>query len=377
MRKSKARNGQVVTYCGYSQMAATVNIANGGSVRVVSQGHESVTRSRMAERLAALKGYEFAGEYNRTTVYDTLYFVPADTLLLDDARQLGIRSGDQLFGGCVAEPFMACKTITHPLIDEKAVAPPGWTTNFATAVKGVALNGYSVFSVADARRAATELLKTDRVRLKPALGIGGAGQTVIEHIDELDAPLAEIPGDILARYGVVLEQDLEWVTTYSVGSAHIAGQNIAYHGQQTLTENHQGKKVYGGSSLQVVRGTLHALRQLELPVDIEHAIEQAIAFDAAADSHLPGFFASRRNYDVVQGIDRDGRPRAGVLEQSWRIGGASPAEIARSKRLRRSRIYAPLMPPPMSNTALRSPHPRPTFTFTASTHGSAPSPNTA
>ena len=38
--------------------------------------------------------------------------------------------------------------------------------------------------------------------------------------------------------------------------------------------------------------------------------------------------ASRRNYDVGQGIGADGRARAGVFEPSWRIGGASSAELA-------------------------------------------------
>jgi hypothetical protein len=37
---------------------------------------------------------------------------------------------------------------------------------------------------------------------------------------------------------------------------------------------------------------------------------------------------SRRNYDVAQGLDAAGRRRSGVLEQSWRVGGASGAEIA-------------------------------------------------
>ena len=41
-----------------------------------------------------------------------------------------------------------------------------------------------------------------------------------------------------------------------------------------------------------------------------------------------GFFASRRNYDIARGVDARGRACSGVLEQSWRIGGASSAEIA-------------------------------------------------
>jgi hypothetical protein len=39
-------------------------------------------------------------------------------------------------------------------------------------------------------------------------------------------------------------------------------------------------------------------------------------------------FASRCNYDVAEGRDAAGRTVAGVLEQSWRIGGASGAEVA-------------------------------------------------
>jgi hypothetical protein len=51
-------------------------------------------------------------------------------------------------------------------------------------------------------------------------------------------------------------------------------------------------------------------------------------YDAAAHACFPGFFASRRNYDVVEGRDAQGHPRTGVLEQSWRAGGASGAEVA-------------------------------------------------
>ena len=38
--------------------------------------------------------------------------------------------------------------------------------------------------------------------------------------------------------------------------------------------------------------------------------------------------ASRRNYDVAQGLDGKDRKRSGVLEASWRSGGASTAELA-------------------------------------------------
>src|SRR5690606_2311745 len=57
-------------------------------------------------------------------------------------------------------------------------------------------------------------------------------------------------------------------------------------------------------------------------------VKVAAEFDAAADAGYPEFFASRRNYDVAAGLDAHQARHLGVLEQSWRIGGASRAEVA-------------------------------------------------
>jgi hypothetical protein len=68
-------------------------------------------------------------------------------------------------------------------------------------------------------------------------------------------------------------------------------------------------------------------------------------------------FASRRNYDVIQGLDAAGRRRSGVLEQSWRVGGASGAEVAaleafradpalRTVRTSTVEVYGEGVPPP-------------------------------
>jgi hypothetical protein len=70
------------------------------------------------------------------------------------------------------------------------------------------------------------------------------------------------------------------------------------------------------------------LLALQLPDEVRLAIEQAQIFDRAADEAYPDFYASRRNYDIAQGLDSHGKPRSGVLEHSWRMGGASSAEIA-------------------------------------------------
>ncbi|TFW09258.1 DUF3182 family protein, partial [Oxalobacteraceae bacterium OM1] len=42
----------------------------------------------------------------------------------------------------------------------------------------------------------------------------------------------------------------------------------------------------------------------------------------------------RANYDVARGVDDVGRWHSGVLEQSWRLGGASAAELAAAEAFR-------------------------------------------
>lgn len=92
--------------------------------------------------------------------------------------------------------------------------------------------------------------------------------------------------------------------------------------------------MYGGSRLFVVRGGGEALRDLEVPPRVRRAIAQALVYDSAATRHY-GVIASRRNYDVAVGVDDQGRELSGVLEQSWRMGGASGAELAAFLELRR------------------------------------------
>ncbi len=292
-------------------------------------GHENVTRTAIAKKLAALKGYDYAGKYDPASGYDgPLYFVPDDTLTVERGREIGIRSEEDLFGGVVPYPFVATKTITHPLVDGQAFAPEGWSQDVARRIQDVALAGYTAFTVADARRAGTRMLEQGAVRIKPARGIGGSGQSTVASTAELDSVLDPMEPEELSRFGVVIEENLEDVTTYSVGHVHVSGRYVTYCGTQRLAKNNSGAEVYGGSDLLVVRGGFEALLGLKLAPEVELAVSQAREYDAAASQGFPGFMASRRNYDVARGRDRNGRAHAGVLEQSWRIGGASPAEIA-------------------------------------------------
>jgi hypothetical protein len=264
----------------------------GGSSR--ARGHEAVTRTGIARKLAALKGFAFAGEHDPSRRYPgPVYLVPACTLV----------GSETAFGAVVPHAFVATKVITHPLVAEGAAAPAGWSDAFPKRVRDAVLEGFSVFTAEDARRAAARLLERGPVRLKPVRAMGGRGQEVIETIGELEAAIAALPPEEFASHGLVLEEDLTDVTTYSVGQVRVGALLASY---------------WGG---------FDDLLALGPPPEARLAIAQARAYDAAAMACFPGLLASRRNYDVAQGTGPAGR-RSGVLEQSWRIGGASGAEIA-------------------------------------------------
>ena len=291
-------------------------------------GHEASTRKEIARRLAALMGYGYAGEYDPHRRYGALpYFVPANTLTSETASGLRIRGEQDLFGAVVPRAFVATKTITHPLLDAASCAPAGWRPEFPRRVADVVLDGTSVFARQDALVAGRRLLESGPVRLKRATGIAGRGQFVVADADDLARALDSIDTEELARFGAVVEQNLTEVTTYSVGQVRVADIVATYCGTQHLTTNNRGEEIYGGSELIVVHGDFDALLALTLPEDIRLAIAQARVYDDAAGQCFEGLFASRRNYDVAQGLDAAGHRRSGVLEQSWRLGGASGAEV--------------------------------------------------
>lgn len=300
------------------------------STRPSAPQHEVETNQALARWLAQILGWEFGGSYDPERHSGrNLYLVPTQTLVGPaQALKLGIKGPEDLWGGYVDHDFICTKAISHGLPSKDAFIPEGWSQLFSERVRTVVLEGLSVFALEDARPAATHLLRSGPVRLKPVHACAGRGQEVLENIDQFDAILARPNAAKLFTEGVVLEQDLRDVITHSVGQSFIGDHVFSYCGDQYLTEDGQGEAVYGGSNLLVVQGYYEDLLALDLPDDIRLAIEQAQTFDNAADEAYPGFYASRRNYDIAQGLDSEGKQRSGVLEQSWRMGGASSAEVA-------------------------------------------------
>jgi Protein of unknown function (DUF3182) len=291
--------------------------------------HERITQAEFARRLAALKDYEAGGLYDPRRHYPGhVYFVPGITLTGSQATALGIRGPDDLFGGVVPHAFVATKVISHPLAGADAAALPGWNPAFGGRVGDAVLAGYAAFNHDDAHRAGRRLLENGPVRIKLVRATGGHGQSVARDAAELQRQLEAIDPDEVVSHGLVLEENLSEVRTFSVGQVKVGDLTASYFGQQRLTRNNRGAEVYGGSDLTVVRGDFGALLAEDVSPEIRSAIGQAQRYNAAVMACYPGFFASRNNYDIVLGRDAAGRSRSGVLEQSWRLGGATGAEIA-------------------------------------------------
>ena len=289
--------------------------------------HEGRTLCAVARSIARLKAFDYAGPHDRVRPYDgSLFFVPDDTLVRADADALGVRSVNDLFGGIVPHPFVQTKVISHPLIDRSAARPNGWSTAFTAGVQGVVLPGYSAFARENARRAAQHMLQHGVVRAKPPRAAGGRGQRLLRSMHEADALLADIDDRDLATHGLVFELHLDDATTLSLGRVTLDDATIAYYGRQRQTRDNADRSVYGGSELTCVRGGWTALEQHRLDEAVRAAVRQVRVYDDAMSEY--GVIASRRNYDVGQGVDAQRRPRSGVFEASWRAGGATPAEVA-------------------------------------------------
>jgi hypothetical protein len=244
----------------------------------------------------------------------------------------------------VPHPFVLTKAITHPLVQPDAACPAGWSNEFAAHVAGAVLTGFTAFSRADARAAGCALLRLGAVRIKPVRATGGRGQRVVTDAEALLQCLAEMDEAELSAHGVVLEENLTDPVTFSVGQVVVGGLTATYHGTQYLTRDRRGNEVYGGSDLWLVRGGFDALLATRPPFDVRLAIDQARLYHDAVVECFPGFFTSRLNYDVARGRGPLGQWRSGVLEQSWRVGGATGAELAAlellHRRPERDRVHA-------------------------------------
>lgn len=334
-------------------MAAMTNVVDIGRQRrsavafprkYAATAHDIASQNALTEKLAAVLGFTYCPDYQPGSAIhaDGIYYVPSHTLVrsnsLDavDPYLQTIQDDLGLYGGVVPFDFVATKAITHPLLNNDSPAPEGWSPEFGPEVAGATLAGYTVFSTREARMAAARLLVTGPVRVKQVQASGGRGQALGHDLRQLDVVLAEQDESEYAHWGLVLEEHLAHVQTFSVGQARIDGLTTSYVGTQSLTPDNAGQLVYGGSRLLCVRGDYEELLNQRLPEQYRQAIRMACQYDVAAQRCWPTLLASRRNYDVASGINGRGQTRMGVLEQSWRAGGASFAEACALEAFRSS-----------------------------------------
>ena len=254
-----------------------------------SDGHDVRTKAALAGQIAELLGIPFREADDAAEPRGGRpYCVPCATLTSEQASKLGIASDADLFGGVAPQPFVATKVITHPLWREGGSAPAGWSPRFSALVRYAALDGFSVFSAADALAAGEHLLRDGAVRVKPGRGVGGAGQTVVTDRAQLLELVERQSDPAVWRDGWVLERHLERVQTCSVGQVRIGRWLLSYHGRQRLTHNHHGQPVYGGSTLHVVRGDFTTLLQRPMSSALRLALYQALLYHRLARTCYPG-----------------------------------------------------------------------------------------
>lgn len=265
------------------------------------------------------------------------YYLPLQTLSLEQARQLGIEQASQLYGGVVPYDFLAHKTVAHPLPQDDMDRPQGWNNDLGLALRHTVLPGYSVFSRNDALRTMSLLDEAGQtgIRAKLASANAGKGQKVIYSRQELEELLNLPPWQSQLEQGLVLEENLLDGETFSIGQTQVGEHLFSYIGQQHQTTNLQHESVYGGSSLLLVRGGFQQLLQLSGMKRIEHLLELTISYEKSIRQAFPELYASRRNYDLIVGKNARGHYKAAVLEHSWRFGGASIAEILAIRTLQR------------------------------------------
>src|SRR5690606_25259042 len=148
-------------------------------------------------------------------------------------------------------------------------------------------------------RAGRLLLPAGPLRAKLVEGRAGRGQCVLHDERQLQAWLDELPDDLLREQGVVLEQNLTQVSTYSVGQLRVGPWCLRYVGQQRRPTANGGATVYGGSDLWLVRGGCSCRGDHFQSPLLRQASAKTRCYAEAAEVSFQPFIASRRNCGVA------------------------------------------------------------------------------
>ena len=361
------------TLNGQSAGSRGVVVAYVSDQQAHASEHERITQAEFARRLAALKDYEAGGLYEpRRPCPGRIYFVPGITLTRSQAAALGIRGPDDLFGGVVPHAFVATKVISHPLVRPDAAALPGWNPAFGAQV------GERCWPAMP--------LSITTMRAEPAIGCSKAGRCASSRSAP---PAAAASGG--ARRRLELQRQLEAidpgeVVTHGAGARRKPerrphhqrrpGEGRRSHGKllRPAAPDAQQPGERGLRRLRPdrVRGDFDALLAQDVPPEIRGGDRAGAALQRGRRSlATPASLPRATTTTSSLGRDAAGRSRSGVLEQSWRLGGATGAEIAALEVFRdqpgRNRVRAsaievfgespppPRTPPSISAASIRGP----------------------
>ena len=97
------------------------------SVRADAPLHEVETNRALARWLAQILGLKYDGSYSpELHAGRDLYLVPTQTLVGPaQARQLGVKGPEDLWGGYVDHDFICTKAISHGLLNKMRLPPKG------------------------------------------------------------------------------------------------------------------------------------------------------------------------------------------------------------------------------------------------------------
>lgn len=198
---------------------------------------------------------------------------------------------------------------------------PHYSYTVADALRDATLPGYTAFTYQDVETAIELLLRQGYLaRIKDADQSDADGQYIVEHPGQFKSLHTQFPITKVAQSGVVVEANIDSPTTLSIGTVYIAGRYYSYYGTQQNVI-HDGRKVYGGTTLTLFNGDLEMLtRYVGNNPQLKKAVEQAQTVHSLYSHYDP--LISRGNYDVVVGDNL-----SGVTDQSLRVGGATPAEL--------------------------------------------------
>jgi hypothetical protein len=291
----------------------------------------TVDRNRAIARVVAtLIGGAFS-EASAADVPPGAYVIPDRPLYRHEALPLGIKDEGDLFGGVVTTKLHHDKAILHPLVNGSTTAPGEYSHNFSKAISGAVLPGYTAFIPDDVRKAFTQLQSDGfEVRCKDPSCEGGNGQQIVSDLAQLEYLIAQMSLEKIASEGAVLEPNILDPVTLSIGQIYLDGEYFSYFGDQQSTLL-DGNSTYGGTTLTMFRGDLANLSNRLEDSTTKTAVDQARVVHDAYSHYDPTI--SRLNFDVVQGGDTNGNFHSGVVDQSLRIGGASPAEVIAIREL--------------------------------------------